>query len=117
MTKYQSSFWTTARALATIGIVLFGVLLSAGCIGGDDTYREGFIVASTENPAPGEAWAILRGDRESDDFMMAPAYKNSYGDWDYTYEHEMVIKSREFVEWFYPYKVGYAVPAVLTRRW
>jgi len=117
MTKFQSSFWTTARALAMIGVVLFGVLLSAGCIGGDDPYRAGFIVARTENPAPGEAWAIMSGDEESELFLIAPAYKNRDGQWDYAYEPKMTGKSRDFVESFYPYKVGYAAPELLSRNW
>jgi len=117
MTKFQSSFRTTARVLATIAVVLLGVLLSAGCIGGDETYRAGFIVASTENPAPGEAWALMNGDRESEYFLIAPAYKDSNGRWDYADKDGQTVKSRDFIESFYPYKVGYAAPELLSRNW
>lgn len=117
MTKHQSSFWTTKRTLVLIGVVLLGVLLCAGCIGGKETYRAGFIVAHTENPAPGEAWALMNGDEKSEYLLIAPAYKDSYGKWDYADENRKAVKSRDFVESYYPYKVGYAAPELLSRRW
>lgn len=117
MTDPKTPFWTPARALAAIGAVLLGVLLCTGCVSGDETYHAGFIVAATENPAPGEAWALLNGDKESEYILIAPAYKDRDGNWDYADKNARVVKSREFIERQYPHKVGYAAPELLGRRW
>lgn len=112
MTDTQNSFWAPVCV-----VILFGAILCAGCAGGDETYRAGYIVASTEDPAPGEAWALLNGDRESEYILIAPAYKDSNGRWDSADETRRTVKSRDYIERQYPYKVGYAAPEMLARRW
>ena len=104
------------KPLFALVVLVVALLLACGCTG-DETYRAGYIVASSEDPVPGEAWALLNGDKESENILIAPAYKDRDGNWDYADKSARTVKTRDFIERTYPYKVGYAAPELLTRRW
>ena len=97
MTKYQSSFWTTACALATIGVILL-VVATAGC------------VSSPAETATDAAIKELLAAVEAQDIGLGNITNIGYGfvDGEYVvyssdpaglmYAHEKFVESAEHVE-------------------
>lgn len=105
------------KPLFALAAIATALILACGCTGTDDApYRAGSIVAHSVAPAPGDAWAILNDD-DPKYVLIAPAYKDGKGHWDYADKSKRVVKTRDYIERQYPHKVGYAAPELLTRRW
>jgi hypothetical protein len=97
MTKHQSSFWTTARALATIGVILL-IVATAGC------------VSSPAETATDAAIKELLAAVEAQDIGLGNITNIGYGfvDGEYVvyssdpaglmYAHEKFVESAEHVE-------------------